>query len=338
MSFVPATRIAEGLMGDAIYANPMLLGFAWQRGWIPVGRRAIERAIELNAVAVDSNLAAFEWGRRLAQWPERVRALAGLDEPGAASQSPVAGEDESLESLVEPRAEFLVGYQDAAYAQRYRALVDKVARREREISGDAGLPLARAVAKSWFRLLAYKDEYEVARLHTDPAFRKRLDETFEGDWKPRLHLAPPLLSRTDPRTGRPRKIAFGPWILLVLRVLAHGKHLRGTRFDPFGRLAERRIERALIDEYEQLLEVEILPGLDADRLRLAVEIASLPLSIRGFGPVKARALEEAATRRGALLARWRTGLALAPAAPDGDNPPGGARRPERAAAAMAESD
>src|SRR5690606_23403183 len=150
-------------------------------------------------------------------------------------------------------------------------------------------------------------------------------------------LAPPLFSRVDPRTGRPRKIAFGPWILPVLRLLAHGKRLRGTRFDPFGRLAERRVERALIEEYERLLEVEILPGLDAARLDLAVEIASLPQSIRGFGPVKERAIEATAARRGALLARWRTGLALAPVSSGGDNPPGGARRPERAAAAVAES-
>src|SRR5690606_31996344 len=252
-----------------------------------------------------------------------------------------AAQAETLASVVEPRAEFLVGYQDAAYAERFRALVDKVARREREVrdeAGDAGgdLPLARAVAKSWFKLLAYKDEYEVARLQVDPAFRQRLEETFDGDWSPRLHLAPPLLSRVDPRTGRPRKISFGPWILPVLRVLAHGKRLRGTRFDPFGRLAERRVERALIAEYQQLLEAEILPGLDAARLHLAVEIASLPQSIRGFGPVKARAVEEAAARRGALLARWRTGLALAPVPPGGDNPPGGERGADRTAA-MAES-
>src|SRR5690606_3626391 len=219
---------------------------------------------------------------------------------------------------------FLVGYQDGAYAERFRALVDKVARREREVrdaAGDAGgeLPLARAVARSWFKLLAYKDEYEVARLQVDPAFRQRLEETFDGDWSPRLHLAPPLLSRVDPRTGRPRKISFGPWILPVLRVLAHGKRLRGTRFDPFGRLAERRVERALIAEYQQLLEAEILPGLDAARLHLAVEIASLPLAIRGFGPVKASAIEAADLRRSALLSRWRTGLALAPAPSDGDN-------------------
>ena len=342
VSFVHATGIAGGLMGDAIYANPMLLGFAWQKGWIPVGRRALERAIELNAVAVANNLAAFEWGRRLAQWPERVRELAGLDPASAAQPAETAGRTQTLVSVVEPRAEFLVGYQDAAYAERYRALVEKVARREREIReepvvADVELPLATAVAKSWFKLLAYKDEYEVARLHTDPAFRERLEASFEGDWKPRLHLAPPLFSRVDPRNGRPRKIAFGPWILPVLRLLAHGKRLRGTRFDPFGRLAERRVERALIEEYERLLEVEILPGLDAARLDLAVEIASLPQSIRGFGPVKERAIEATAARRGALLARWRTGLALAPVSSGGDNPPGGARRPERAAVAMAES-
>jgi len=311
VEFIAATDIAAGLLGDAIYANPLLLGFAWQKGWIPLTRQAITRAIELNAVAVDDNLAAFEWGRRLAESPERVRELAGLDVSAAEGRNAVAAQAETLASVVEPRAGFLVGYQDAAYAERFRALVEKVARREREVSGEAGgaggeSPLARAVAKSWFKLLACKDEYEVARLQVDPAFRKRLEETFEGDWSPRLHLAPPLLSRVDPRTGRPRKISFGPWILPVLRLLAHGKRLRGSRLDPFGYQAERRMERAMIDEYEQLLEVEILPGLDAARMGLAIEIASLPQSIRGFGPVKARAMHEAAQRRGALLTRWHT--------------------------------
>src|SRR5690606_30062732 len=189
VDFVPATRIATALMGDAIYANPMLLGFAWQKGWIPVGRRAIERAIGLNGVATESTLAALEWGRRRAQWPERVRAFAGLEDADAAREGAPAVRAPTLESVVEPRAEFLVGYQHAAYAERYRRLVEKVARREREVRGqaDAELPLAMAVARSWFKLLAYKDEYEVARLHTDPAFRRQLDETFEGDWKPRLH-------------------------------------------------------------------------------------------------------------------------------------------------------
>src|SRR5690606_11412675 len=154
VSFVAATDIATGLLGDAIYANPLLLGFAWQKGWIPLARQAIERAIELNAVAVDNNLAAFEWGRRLAESPDEVRGLAGLDARAAEERDASATQAETLASVVEPRAEFLVGYQDAAYAERYRALVEKVARRERELTGEAGdaggdLPLARAVAKSW---------------------------------------------------------------------------------------------------------------------------------------------------------------------------------------------
>ncbi len=323
VSFVAATDIATGLMGDAIYANPLLLGFAWQKGWIPLARQAIERAIELNAVAVANNLAAFEWGRRLADSPQRVRELAGLEPPLAEEHDEPA--TESLDAIVESRAGFLAGYQDAAYAERYRALVEKAARREREVCGETGgegseLPFARAVAKSWFKLLAYKDEYEVARLHVDPAFRRRLEETFEGDWSLRLHLSPPLFARVDPRTGRPRKISFGAWMLPVMRLLAHGKRLRGTRFDPFGYLAERREERAMIDEYEQLLEVELLPGLDVARMGLAVEIASLPQSVRGFGPVKAQAIEAARERRGALLARWRTGLAIEPAPASTNDP------------------
>ncbi|MEB2318812.1 MAG: indolepyruvate ferredoxin oxidoreductase family protein [Pseudomonadota bacterium] len=334
ISFIDATEIATRLMGDAIYANPLLLGFAWQKGWIPLARQAIERAIELNAVAVDNNLAAFEWGRRLAGLPDRVHEIAGLStstaEAGEAGEVPLPPA-EALAALVEPRAEFLVGYQDAAYAERFRALVAKVARREREVAGDAAEPrLAAAVARSWFKLLAYKDEYEVARLHVDPAFRQRLEETFEGDWSLRLHLSPSILSRVDPRTGRPRKIAFGAWMLPVMRLLARGKRLRGTRLDPFGYLEERRVERAMIDEYEQLLEVDILPGLDPARLGLAVEIASLPQSIRGFGPVKARAIRETNERHAALLARWRTGLAIEPAPESASDPAGRATAEEKA--------
>jgi indolepyruvate ferredoxin oxidoreductase len=252
-----------------------------------------------------------------------VRERAGLAGPASALAATDDSDDiasgspaESLAALIERHVAFLVDYQDAAYAMRYRALVAKAEQREREVAGDAGgLPLTHAVARAWFKLLAYKDEYEVARLYADPAFRRRLDDVFDGDWSLRLHLSPPLISRVDPRTGRPKKISVGPWALRAMRLLRHGKRLRGTRFDPFGYLEERRVERALIDDFERLLEVELLPELTTERVALAVELASLPESIRGFGPVKARAIAEVDERRRALLVRWRnTAPAMAVAA------------------------
>jgi indolepyruvate ferredoxin oxidoreductase len=296
--FIDAQQIATRLMGDAIATNPFLLGYAWQKGMVPVSLDALTAAIELNAVAVEMNKKAFLWGRRAAQAPEAVTALA---EPAAI----VPPRPKTLDEVIETRVDFLTAYQDAAYAARYRALVDKVRAAEmRSASGAGSTRLTEAVAHNYFKLLAYKDEYEVARLHTDPAFWARVNDSFEGDFEVRFHLAPPLLARPDPATGRIRKQAFGPRMLTVFRWLAKLRRLRGSRWDVFGYSAERRAERALIAQYERDV-AELLDGLSFLRLPQAVEIANLPDQIRGFGPVKERNIAQVAARRKQLLAAWR---------------------------------
>ncbi|HYF60320.1 MAG TPA: indolepyruvate ferredoxin oxidoreductase family protein [Burkholderiaceae bacterium] len=309
VDFVEANDVALGLLGDAIYTNPLLLGYAWQKGWLPLTRRALERAIELNGVSVARNLEAFLWGRRLAHDPEAVRRLA---RPEPASRvielrrptGTVRGEAD-LDALIERRAAFLEAYQDAAWARRWRERVERVRRVEGDRVGAAGRwRLTEAVANNLFKVMTYKDEYEVARLHADPAFLASLKERFEGDWSLRFHLAPPLLSKVDPRTGRPAKRSYGPWMLHAMRVLARLKRLRGTPFDPFGRTEERRTERALIVEYEALVD-EILARLDAGNHAQAVSLAKVVEQIRGFGPVKERNLEKGREAWAQGLARWR---------------------------------
>ena len=298
---VDATRIAAALTGDAIATNMFMLGYAWQKGRIPLSAAAVRRAIELNGVAVELNLGAFDWGRRTAADRDAVVRRAG---PGVDVAPP--RRSEGLEAIVERRAAFLVEYQDAAYARRYRALVERVREAERtRVKGMRGL--AEAVALGYFKLLAYKDEYEVARLHAAPEFRRRLEATFEGDWTLEFHLAPPLFARRDPATGEPRKSRYGAWMMRVLGVLARLKGLRGTALDPFGYTRERRAERSLIERYEQVVS-SLLGGLDHANHAVAVEIASLPERVRGFGHVKARSIEEAERREAELLERFRAAV------------------------------
>jgi len=273
---------------------------------VPIGRASIERAIELNGVAIDINLKSFLWGRRAAVDLERVRRIATPAEVIRIDQHLSRNVDE----LVERRVKLLTDYQDAAYAARYRGLVERVRNIEQERAGST--KLAEAVARYYAKLLAYKDEYEVARLHSDPEFLKTIKDRFEGDWRLVFHLAPPLLSRIDPRTGEPQKMQFGPWMLTAMRFLARLKGLRGTALDPFGRTAERRTERALIEEYEQTVE-KLLGGLARDNVALALEIASLPETIRGYGHIKAKSVAEARKKQAELLARW-PGAAARPAA------------------------
>jgi indolepyruvate ferredoxin oxidoreductase len=304
---IAATRLAEALLGDAIGANTLMLGFAYQKGLLPVSATAIDRAIELNGQAVEMNKQAFEWGRRLAAEPERVARVA-LGPP----TKDVSGPPRDLDALVEARAHHLVDYQDEAYAQRYRSTVEAVRRRESEaMPGQSAL--TAAVAESLFRLMAYKDEYEVARLFSDGTFRASLDETFDGDVALELHLAPPFLSRPDPATGRPRKRRFGPWILRVMPWLARMKRLRGTAWDPFGYSADRRLERRLAEDYRAVVD-RLLPGLTPDHHAAAVEIARLAQEIRGFGPVKLAAAESVRGRQQALLAEFESGRAASRAA------------------------
>jgi indolepyruvate ferredoxin oxidoreductase len=293
---VDASGLATQLLGDGIYTNPFVLGLAWQKGWIPLAYETLLRAIELNGVAVDANKRAFEWGRAAAHDPEVARKAAF---PAQVIEFKRAS---SLEEIVARRVEFLTAYQNAALAQRYEDLVERVRRVEsdRLQSGK----LTESVARCYFKLLAIKDEYEVARLHADPAFRDRIAAMFEGDYRLNFHLAPPLLARPDPLTGQVRKIRFGPWMLGVFKVLARLRFLRGTALDVFGRTEERRGERALIGEYERLVD-ELLGKLGPDNHSLAIELAAVPEEIRGYGHVKARHLEQARARQAELLARFR---------------------------------
>ena len=298
-----AEQVALGLLGDSIYANPLLLGYAWQKGCVPLGHAALMRAIELNGTQADNNKAAFEWGRRCAHDLAGVLALL----PGSASQQVIQiVKKPRLEELVARRVEFLTGYQDAAYAQTYAAFVDKVRQAETPLGSTQ---LSEAVAKYLFKLMAYKDEYEVARLHTDPTFLAGLEAKFEGklgvDYTLEHHLAPPLLAKTDAQ-GQMVKRRYGAWMRSAFGVLAKLKGLRGGALDPFGKTEERRTERALIDEYRTTIE-ELLRGLNAGNLALAAEIARLPEQIRGYGHVKARHLAQVRPQWQALMARWRAG-------------------------------
>ncbi len=296
---VAATTLAGALLGDAIAANMFLLGHAWQCGLVPIGLAAIDRAIELNGTGIAMNRAAFGWGRRSAVEPAAVTAAAGI--------APEASVAETLEAIVASRTAFLTAYQNAAYAERYQDLVDFAHAAEMRLRGRLGF--AEAVARNAFKLMAYKDEYEVARLHRDKSFAEKLSAQFEGDFTIRHHLAPPMISRTDKRTGHPAKIAFGGWIRPVFAVLERLKFLRGTALDPFGRTPERRMERQLIEDYFDLV-VDLGTGLDAANHALAVELAGLPDMIRGFGHVKLAAVARFEKRRAELLTRWQANPAL----------------------------
>jgi indolepyruvate ferredoxin oxidoreductase len=306
--FTDASRLALQLMGDAINANLFLVGFAWQHGLVPVSRSAIERAIELNGVSVEQNLKAFRWGRHAAHDPAGVEKLAtpAVVIPFSA---PLA---RTVDEIVARRVESLTDYQDAAYAARYRKLVDRV--REIEVQRVPGTTaLAEAVARYYYKLLAIKDEYEVARLYTRPEFRQRLEQTFEGDYTLRFHLAPPLLAKPDPVTGIARKREYGPWMMKAFAWLARFRGLRGTALDVFGRTEERRMERQLIADYEKTVD-ELLAKLDRTNHAAAVAIASIPEEIRGYGHVKLRHVQAAKAKEAALLAAFRSPAAAARAA------------------------
>jgi len=302
VDFLDATLLASGLLGDSIASNFFMVGYAWQKGFVPVSAAAIDRAIELNGVAVQLNRSAMLWGRRAAQDLQRVRRL--LRSRAVVSLAQAVSED--LEGLIEHRVKYLRAYQGRRYADRWRQLVERVRASERE-RAPASRGLAEAVAKSYFRLLAYKDEYEVARLYADGYFSRFVEDLFEGDYKLRFHLAPPFLRRFDPNTGEPRKLALGSWMMGVFRLLAWFKWLRGTPLDLFGHNAERRLERALIREYEDVVN-ELLARLSPETHGLAVEIASLPLRVRGFGAVKARSAKTMRERQAGLLAALRGSL------------------------------
>ncbi len=297
---IDAESIATRLLGDSLYTNPLMLGYAWQKGWIPLGQAALMRAIELNAVAVEQNKAAFEWGRRAAHDPQAVLAACGLGQPAA--QVIQFKKRESLDDLVARRVEFLTGYQNAAYAQEYSRFVERVRAAEAPLGKST---LSEAVARNLFKLMAYKDEYEVARLHTDTSFHAKIAAQFEGDFSLKVHLAPPMLAKKNER-GELIKRPYGPFMFTAFRWLAKFKGLRGTALDLFGRTEERRMERALIAQYRTDIDT-VLGGLGAERHALALEIARVPEQIKGFGHVKERNAKAASARREALWVRWHGG-------------------------------
>lgn len=286
-----ATSIAEGLFGNNVAANTLLLGYAWQMGLIPLAAEAISGAIKANGAAVALNLRAFAWGRLAAIDPALVDEMAGLVAP-----VPTV---ETIDALTARLAAELTAYQDAGYAARFTALVDD-ARRAAARLGTGGEAFVEAVARNFYKLMAYKDEYEVARLYADPAFVATLAEQFSDRKHLSVYLAPPLLSRTDPATGRPRKRKFGPWVFTAFRLLARLKGLRGSWADPFGYTQERRAERRLIADYAALVG-DLAGDLSPATLPVATELARLPDRIRGYGPVKETAMAEAEARKAELL-------------------------------------
>ena len=301
---VAATRLATALMGDSIATNLFMLGYAYQKGFVPVSAAGIERAIEMNGVAIESNKATFMWGRRAAIDPAAVHAVA----EGADQTIDVVTPESDLDLFIERRREDLVAYQDEAYGARYTRLVESVRSAEHSRApGRRGL--TEAVARYAYKLMAYKDEYEVARLYTDGVFAEAIDDAFEGDFELALHLAPPLLARRDRETGLPAKRCYGRWMLKAMRWLARYKHLRGTPYDIFGYTKERKRERQTILDYVSVLD-ELTRSLDQENHALAVELASVPEMIRGYGYIKDRHFDEAKAREAELLSAWRSGKSL----------------------------
>ncbi len=299
--FIDATGIASKLFGNTIAANMFVLGYAFQKGAVPLASNAIEQAIRLNGEAVEMNLSAFAWGRVAVHDMAAIARVIEEKTPATRGEQ-LSG---SLEDVIARRVTFLTNYQNAAYAADYAARVDAVCRAEAaKTPGMSGL--AEAVARYLFKLMAYKDEYEVARLYTHGAFLKQVNAAFEGDMRFTFHLAPPLLGKKHPSTGEPMKTTFGPWMFSALKVLARFKGLRGTRFDIFGYTDERRTERQLIADYRALLE-ELCGGLTPANHGIALALASIPEKIRGFGPVKHKHLVIAKKEEADLLVRFRKG-------------------------------
>jgi indolepyruvate ferredoxin oxidoreductase len=294
-TFLDAQALAIRHLGDALASNLLMVGIAYQKGLLPLSAAAIERAIELNGTAVPLNRAAFRLGRRVVLEPD------ALARPSEGDVAPYRRPSRDLAELIARRADYLEAYQDRAYAQRYLDVVERV-RAAEEVLGARSL--TEAVARYYFKLLAYKDEYEVARLYAETGFVDRVRRQFEPGGRIEIHLASPILAKRDPHSGLPVKRTYGPWMFRIFKVLARLKGLRGTPFDPFGRTAERRLERRLIGEYEAVVD-ELLENLRRDTHELAVEIARLPEQIRGFGHVRLRHAETAKAREAELLSAFR---------------------------------
>jgi len=288
-----ADAMANQLMGDTIYVNPMILGYAWQKGWIPLTRESILRAMVLNDVQIQNNQTAFEWGRHAAHDAAAVLRIL------APSQVIEFKKKDTLDTLIERRVAFLTDYQNAAYAQSYLAFLTQVQQVESKLGK---ISLTESVARYLFKLMAYKDEYEVARLHTDTAFLSRINGMFEGNFTLNYHLAPPLLSKTNDK-GELVKQKFGPLMLTGFKVLSKLKFLRGTVLDIFGRTHERQMERALIEDYKNSVSL-VLKQLNNENHAWALELARLPEQIKGFGHVKERNVKAARMQWSALMAKF----------------------------------
>ncbi|MEM7215559.1 MAG: indolepyruvate ferredoxin oxidoreductase family protein [Pseudomonadota bacterium] len=294
ISQVDFTKLAETVCGDAIATNIMMIGYACQKGLLPVSPDSIEKAIELNAVAVPANKRAFNWGRRFAAFPEEAEKL-------LVKVRPSAPEPDTLEEVIEKRVEFLTEYQSASYAKSYLDFVETVQDAEKAVGRKRDL--TNAVARNLFKLMSYKDEYEVARLYTNGEFERQIAETFEGDFTLKYNLAPPLIGFGRKPDGRPRKRAFGSWTLTLFRQLAKLRGIRGSRFDVFGYTSERRMERQLVSDYKETIS-DLLHRLDNDNHRFATALARIPEDIRGFGPVKELSINKAAEKKTDLLSQF----------------------------------
>jgi indolepyruvate ferredoxin oxidoreductase len=294
--FLDFTKPAEALLGDSIATNMMMMGYAYQRGLLPLSAEAIEKAIGINGVAVKMNTEAFRLGRLAVVDPARLTdMMKGHDE----TEAPKSLDAMSLDEVIAHRTEFLTKYQNGRLAKRYRKLVDQA--RDAADKGGYGEALPRAVAINYAKLLAYKDEYEVARLFADGSFEKQLHDAFDGDYTIKFNLAPPIMnSGLDPQ-GRPKKREFGPGMMKNFRLLAKLKGLRGTPLDIFGYTADRKMERALIPAYEKDV-ASVLAQLSPANAEIAVELLSLPDRIRGYGPVKEKSVKEAEARHAQLVA------------------------------------
>ena len=300
-SRLDANGIAEKLLGDTVFSNVMMLGFAWQKGLLPLSQTALMKAIELNGVAIERNKEAFGWGRVAVVTPEAITELLAT---GKAQMVDVKSEP-TLDQLIDTRHQHLVNYQSKRWADRYTGLVSQVLNAEEKL-GQTNLLLTRAVAQQLYRFMASKDEYEVARLFAETDFMKEVNDTFEGDFKVHFHLAPPIMNRGTDAQGRPKKRQFGPWMFRVFRLLAKLRGLRGTALDPFRFSADRKLERALLQDYQQLA-ARMTRELDASNYDTFLQLAELPADVRGYGPVREQAAAAIRDKQSQLVKALDTG-------------------------------
>ena len=299
-NFINAIKIATAMFGDSIASNMFITGYALQKGFIPVLPESMEEAIKLNNIAINMNLSAFRWGRMAAYDYNYVEKEASP----FMNNAEIDKDEYGLKEIMKDRSDFLQNYQNKQYSNLYLDFVNKTIKQENKIEkGKEDLSIA--VAKYLYKLMAYKDEYEVARLYTNGEFKEKLYKAFEGDLKLKFHVAPPLFSPKDPNTGKLKKITLGSWILPVFKTLSKFKFLRGTLLDPFGKTKERKMERFLINQYINDIN-KILNELDAKNLFLAVQIASIPEMIRGYGHVKEENMIKAEIKRKELLEIWNS--------------------------------